>query len=202
MKICWENRLKNDNGSLCKVSVDGTDFLVSRSNKKKYWSHKFKASGLRYEVGIAIQTGHIVWVNGPFPCGEYPDIKIFRSHLKQKLEYCREKVEADDGYRGEDDYIELPNNHGGGGKRQIKAKTIVRTRHETCNKRFKQWGVLLQRFRHGDDKFHGAIFKAIATITQMSIRTQDPLFDCEYKTIETDTARSLCLRKLSLKHRK
>jgi hypothetical protein len=80
--------------------VDGTDFLVSRRNKRKYWSHKFNASGLRYEVGIAIQTGHILWVNGPFPCGEYPDIKIFCLGLKKKLEYCKEKVEADDGYRG------------------------------------------------------------------------------------------------------
>jgi hypothetical protein len=189
-----------DNGSLCKVSVDGTDFHVSRSSKKKYWSHKFQNSGLRYEVAIAIQTGHIVWVNGPFPCGEYPDIKIFRLGLKRKLEYCKEKVEADDGYRGEHDYIELPNDHGGGGKEQIKAKGRVRARHETCNKRFKQWGVLLQRFCHNDDHFHGEIFRAIAAITQITIRTENPLFKCVYRTIETETAKSLRLRKLSLKH--
>jgi hypothetical protein len=116
------------------VSVDGTDFPVSRSDKKKYFSHKFKNSGLRYEVAISIQTGDIVWVNGPFPCGEFPDIKIFRLGLKTKLRYLEEKVEADDGYMGEHDYIELPYNHGGAGQKQIKVKQNLRSRHETCNK--------------------------------------------------------------------
>ena len=61
-------------------------------------------------------------MNGPFPCGQYPDLKIFRLGLKNKLEYCKEKVEADDGYRGEEDYIELPSDHGGAGQKQIMAK--------------------------------------------------------------------------------
>ena len=75
----------------------------------------------------------------------------------------------------------------------------MRARHETCNKRFKHWGVLAQRFRHADDDFHGDIFKTIVTISQMIIRTESPLFECEYKTIETDAARLLRIRKKSLK---
>jgi len=51
---------------------------------------------------------------------------------------------------------------------------------------------------HADDDFHGDVVKAIASITQMTIRTQHPLFECEYKTIETDTACLLRLRKKSL----
>ena len=113
--------------------MDGTDFLVCRSKKRKYWSHKFKAPGLRYEIGIAIQSGDIVWVNGPFPCGEYADLTIFRGGLKNKLRYCQEKIEADRGYRGEPDYIELPDDHGGAGIQQVKAKQRLRSRHETCN---------------------------------------------------------------------
>lgn len=197
----WQNRLKYDNGSLCKVSIDGTDFRIESGSKKKYWSHKFQAPGLRYEVGISIQSGFIVWVNGPFPCGQYPDIVIFRHRLKHVLKYCEEKVEADDGYRGENDYIELPSDHGGAGVTQIKAKQRVRSRHETCNKRFKQWSVLSQRFRHSDDIFHGHIFRAVVAITQMSIRTTQPLYQCSYRTIETETAKALRQRKLHLLQR-
>jgi len=42
-----------------------------------------------------------VWVLGPFPCGDWPDISIFWFGLKHMLEEF-ERVEADDGYTGED----------------------------------------------------------------------------------------------------
>jgi len=78
-KILWANRLRGDIGNACKVSVDGTDFRIF--NWKPFWSgwfsHKFKGPGVRYEVGLCIRTGDIVWINGPFPCGQYPDITIF-----------------------------------------------------------------------------------------------------------------------------
>ena len=45
-------------------------------------------------------TGHIVWLMGPFPAGDWNDITIFRFALKHMLEE-HERVEADDGYRGE-----------------------------------------------------------------------------------------------------
>ena len=45
-----------------------------------------------------------MWINGPFPCGQYPDIKIFRQDLKFELE-DGEMVEADLGYRGEPQYV-------------------------------------------------------------------------------------------------
>jgi hypothetical protein len=98
----WSKRFRFDNGSVCKVSVDGTDFRIEtpKGQSRKYYSHKFKKSGLRYEIAISIQAGDIVWVNGPFPCGEWPDIKIFRKDLKGMLQFG-EAVEADDGYRGE-----------------------------------------------------------------------------------------------------
>ena len=84
-------------------------------------------TSLWYEVGIAIQSGDIVWINGPFPAGRYNEIVIFRNKLKDKLEFCKEKVEADDGYRGEGFYIELPQNVGNGGCTQKRKKLLVRT---------------------------------------------------------------------------
>ena len=44
--------------------------------------------------------GEIKWINGPFPCGKYADVTIFCASLLTCLDGC-ERVEADDGYRGE-----------------------------------------------------------------------------------------------------
>ena len=158
---------------MCKVSVDGTDFRVRI--RRPYWkgwrSHKFKAPGVRYEVGLCIRTGDIVWIHGPFPCGHWPDITIFRSALIYEL-LDGEKVEADKGYRGEPVYIKTPTGENDIGQR-------VRSRHETVNKRFKQWGCLRQAFRHNVSK-HQSVFSAVAVVTQMSLENGEPLFDVSY----------------------
>ena len=100
--ILWGNRLKGFRGYYCLISVDGTDFQVYRQKGSyKFWyGYKFKKPGVRYEVAISIISGDIVWINGPFPCGFYNDIKIFRQGLKNMLE-DGERVEVDDGYLGE-----------------------------------------------------------------------------------------------------
>ena len=42
-------------------------------------------------------------------------------------------------------------------------------RHETVNRRFKQWKILGgERFRHPEE-LHGDVFNAIAVITQIEI---------------------------------
>ena len=84
------------------VTVDGTDFSIYEPKpwNKKWFSVKHNGAGLRYEVAICIQTGWIVWTNGPFPCGACHDITIFRSGLKPLL-LLWEQVEADDGYVGD-----------------------------------------------------------------------------------------------------
>ena len=76
------------------------DFLIHEPIPfdRKWYSHKFGKAGLRYEVGVSIQTGYIVWLNGPFKCGPWPDIKIARSNLIYQLD-MNEMVVADHGYR-------------------------------------------------------------------------------------------------------
>ena len=66
VQIDWENRLKGDIGRDCLISVDGTDFRIQQQKGSyKYWfGYKFKAPGFRYEVGISIMCGDIVWMNG------------------------------------------------------------------------------------------------------------------------------------------
>lgn len=183
-QIKWEKRLVNDNGSVCKCTVDGTDFRIqeSRPYGKTWRSHKYKKYGVRYEVAVAIQTGWIVWVNGPFKAGEWHDIEIFRSGLKSLLK-DGERVEADKGYVGEPRFIDVPNDMVGESKEQKKAKALARSRHETCNKRFKQFNCLSQTFRH-EVGLHADCFFAIATITQLAIENGYPLFQVEYTTRE------------------
>ena len=67
-QIKWSNRLKGNPRVKSTVSVDGTDFRLQRQHPCKcFYSHKFKASGYRYEVAICIKTGDIIWTHGPFP---------------------------------------------------------------------------------------------------------------------------------------
>jgi hypothetical protein len=97
---------------VCKLKVDGVDFMLQepwpwdRHYDPLFFSHKSHGAGYRYEMGVCIQTGHIVWVNVPFKCGAWPDLNIFCRDLKDRLA-PGEKFEADSGYRG-DDRIRTP----------------------------------------------------------------------------------------------
>ena len=56
---------------------------------------------------------------------------------------------------------------------------MARARHETVNRRFKQFGCLSNTYRHKLQK-HGAMFHAIANITQLAIMDNEPLFQVGY----------------------
>jgi hypothetical protein len=178
-KIVWEDRKKGDVQSDCLVSVDGTDCRIpmQRQAPEAFYSHKFNGPpGLRYEVAVCILTGDIVSVVGPFPCGDWPDVEIFRYCLKGMLDEY-ERVEADDGYVGEDPVnVKVPGSlvhmHD---EQQLYIRSRVRRRHETVNKRIKQFKCLDTVFRHGLS-FHGTCFRACAVLTQLSIKHGNPLF--------------------------
>ncbi|KAH9118088.1 hypothetical protein LEN26_012265 [Aphanomyces euteiches] len=77
--IQWRNRFHQaPAGVRLFVSLDGTDFAIQEPKPfdKKRWSHKLNRAALRYEVGICIRTGCIVWVHGGKPAGEWPDRKL------------------------------------------------------------------------------------------------------------------------------
>lgn len=160
------------------ASVDGTDFQIYEPTpfNPGWYSHKFKGPGLRYEVALAISTGDIVHINGPFPCGNYPDITIFRSKLKQMLE-DGEMVEADRGYRGE--YYHVRTTVDYDDDEELISKGKVLARHETVNRRFKQFGVLKQVFRHHIG-VHRVVFESVVVLTQLSINNGDKLFQVDY----------------------
>lgn len=157
--------------------MDGTDFRIFEPSPfdPKWYSHKFKGPGLRYEVALNIRTGEIVWINGPFPCGRFPDRIIARD---EGLEHCLdqgEKYVADGGYRGGIHSV-TPN---GLNNYEQWMQQQVRSRHETVNQRFKQFGALGNVFRHKLIK-HGVIFTAVANVTQISICEESSLFAIDY----------------------
>lgn len=178
-QIRWENRLREDKGRTCKINVDGADFRIQQPTQfdTKWYSHKFNGPAVRYELASCIQTGDIVWMNGPFCPGNYNDIQIFRDKLKDKLLRAGEKAEADKGYRGELGTIRHPGVYISLADR--KAKKSSRARHETLNRRMKQFGCLQQTYRH-DLKKHLMIFRAVATITQMSFDVGEKPYQVKY----------------------
>lgn len=177
-QIKWEDRFKGDTGNWTLVTVNNMDFRIQepRPFSKKWYSHKFKTAGLRYEVAVCINTGHIVWINGPFPCGSWPDINIFRNNLMFKLGPA-ERVQADSGYRGEPLRISIPVDYTS--DRHYDAKSKARARHETMNERLKNWGCLKQLYRH-DISHHDAVFRAVAVLTQLDIKYEHSLWDIDY----------------------
>jgi hypothetical protein len=87
-------------GNDCQITVDGTDFQIPQKGLPKkgnaFASHKFAGkSALRYELGVSILGGDLVWIQGPHRTGKYTDIKFFNKVLRHYLE-PGERVEADD----------------------------------------------------------------------------------------------------------
>ncbi|MFM8622189.1 MAG: hypothetical protein ACKOB3_02260 [Holophagaceae bacterium] len=165
------------------MSVDGTDFRIEQQGPalrgNPFGSHKYAGhSALRYELGIDILAGNLVWVGGPYPAGNWPDIKIFLNELAHLLE-PGERVEANNGYVGHPDKIKCPNNDCNRTE-NFAMQARVRSRHETFNGRLKFWGILNQVFRH-DIRQHGSVFYACAVNTQLAIMSGEPLFAVEYR---------------------
>ena len=138
---------------------------------------KLNGPGVRCEIGICVQTGWIAWVNGPHPCGDWPDVDIARLCLHHVLN-ANENCVAGGGCRDKNGPSRTPT-----GMRSFldRQRSVVRARHETVNARFKLWGILSQRYRHPLVK-HGMVVNSIAIITQIMIQNGDSLVfqvECE-----------------------
>ena len=179
LQIKWENRFHGYHGQLCLVMVGGTDFWICELKPftKDFYSHKFAKAGLRYEVGVCIQTGLIVWINGPFAVGKYNDITIFQSKMIYKL-LDWEMVEVDQGYVGQLNKIHVKYELGVS-ENQFEAKARARARGETINGRFKNFRVLMDRYRH-KISMHSYVLHAVAVLMQISLTTVSPTFKVNY----------------------
>ena len=159
------------------LSVDGTHCPIQEPQPydKKWFSSKLNGPGVNYEIGLKIYKSELLWVNGPFPCGELNDIKTFRlKGLKDKIPIGK-RVIADKGYRGEPDLISTENKDFD--ERELaEFKERVTSRHESFNKRIKVFRCLTTPCRHGVD-FHGMLFRACCVIICYEMENGSPLFD-------------------------
>ena len=158
--------MKGDKGNDCLLSVDGTDFRIPERGRR-FYSHKFKKSALRYEVALCILTGDIVWINGLYESGIWNDLMIFQNALQSELGE-NERVEADDGYVGaHPEYVKCPAGIGNLEETE-RMQQRLRNRQETINERFKNFECLNVVWRHAI-VFHGRAFTAVAIILQLTI---------------------------------
>lgn len=87
-----------------------------------------------------------------------------------------ERVEADKGYAAEwPESVKVPGAWIGGDKQ----RKCVGGRHETVNKRFKDWGCLKETLKHNFAR-HSSMFRAVAVVSQLCIMNGEPLFAVDY----------------------
>ena len=168
--IQLDNRFKDyDGSSHCLISVDGIDCMVNEPwpFSTDMYSQKFNGPAVKYEVGVSIVTGHIVWINGPFKAS-VNDSTICKNKLLTLLA-TDEGVEVDGGYKGSDKF-KTPTV--ASSRQARKQKSVVRGRHENVNSRLKIFNVLNIPFRHLNPRNkmmekHGLCFDSVAVLTQL-----------------------------------
>lgn len=136
----------------------------------RWYSHKFRSAGVWYQVAVSIEAGEIAWINSPFPCGEWPDLRIFRSVLKKELADGKTVV-VDAGYLGEAS-VDLPD----GNLDEGEWRGMVRARHETLNGWLKNVNALKQVFHHDLTK-HLLMFRAAAFMVQLTLKHEHKLYN-------------------------
>jgi hypothetical protein len=177
----WRDRFKHDTGNQALVTIDGTDMRCELRFDKRFYSHKFKRNAVRYEVGVCIASGDIVWISGPFRC-DVNDLTVSREGgllgggLKRG-----EMAEADRGYVGEKWYLKTPTGFHTRTQGEEGMKLQAAARHETVNGRLKIFKVLETSFRN-DLVFHSSCFRAVAVITQLNFSLgQMPPYQVKYQ---------------------
>jgi DDE superfamily endonuclease len=163
------------------VSVDGVHCKIQEVRKDpgaKWYSHKFNAAGVTYELGIAVRSNRLVWIKGPFPASQH-DVTTFRSPmdpeqgLKAKIPDGKRAV-GDSGYRGEPSKIAITREGDSKAVKHFKAR--VKSRHETFNARLKSFNVLATAFRHGFEQ-HQKAFESVCICVQYDIESGHGLFE-------------------------
>ena len=157
-QIKLSDRFCGDKGRSCLVTVDSTNCPIwePRHPFSKTWhSHKLEGAGSRCKVGICIQTGDLVWINGPFRCGTLSDLKMFRQGLKGRLRPgemvgCNGTCRGDVGCRNKCVAMNLSD---------LRAKNGGRSRHETVNGDMKIFDCLKMHWRH-ERSLHRCVFGA------------------------------------------
>jgi hypothetical protein len=91
------------------MTINGTDMPIWETYPfdPELYSYKLNGPGLQYEIAVCIQTGNIVWINGPYKPARWVDISIFRDKLMWEL-LDGEWVVGDGGYQDGNQFV-IPN---------------------------------------------------------------------------------------------
>ena len=89
-----------------------------------------------------------------------------------------EMVEADQGYVGQPNKICMKYELGVS-ENQFEAKARTRARGETINGRFKNFCILMDRYRH-KISMHNYVFHAVAVLMQISLTTVSPTLKVDH----------------------
>ena len=166
--------------------LDGTDLLIFRPRLpdeltgcshteaweyyKTWYSHKFKRPAIKYEIGVHVRTGKIVWVWGPFR-GATPDISIFRTELVNRLNKG-EVILADRGYIGTVSIV-TPSQYSGFNKitrlPEDRLLSCVRAKVEKTIGRIKYFNCCYHMFRH-ELKHHYLFFDVVCRLTNVNLK--------------------------------
>ncbi|KAL3779952.1 hypothetical protein HJC23_008206 [Cyclotella cryptica] len=176
------------------LTIDGVNFPTfefSKDPSAKYYDHKSHSSGVKYELGVAIHSPRIVWSNGPFPASVH-DITVFRggvvgqnlSEWDQDALYNQlphgVKCVGDSGYGGEPNKILVKKREHSPEFQRFIERAL--SRHESVNKRIKDFKIMRNRFRYGKStegrmNLHKTVFQAILVIIQVEFENGQPPFD-------------------------
>lgn len=119
-----------------------------------------------------------MWFADPFPCGAYPDVKIFRKDLRTCLN-PGEIVIADKGYNDERDFSEAEVT---GFESYQRA---ARGRQEGVNDLRKWLRILTVPFPHYKN-LHGPGLSAIANITNLCITFEETLYEIGSEKVQCE----------------
>lgn len=177
-KITWQDDCALED--IWVMTVDGTHMWIQEpkhetySKDPEYFSHKFNKSGINYELGIAIASQKLIWMNGPFKAGRN-DLNIFiEEGLEQRLLLLGKKAIGDGIYQGHNKAVSFPNRCDSYGVAKFKSRALKR--HESFNGMIKNFRILSDCFRHRVDKIALA-FESVAVICQYKIEREEPLYD-------------------------
>ena len=160
----------------CIVTVDENCCPINEPRcypDSKWYSHKFNAAGVCYELAIAIHRQAPVWLTGPFPASMH-DMTIFRSGLMAMI-LPGKRATADSAYVGEPDKVSIT--HPGSGEDEKKFFKRSKSRQEIfVNGQLNNFRVLQLPFRHTHNR-HKQTMEACCVCIQFEIENENPSFE-------------------------
>lgn len=174
----WEMTQEEDRDQFL-FTVDGVHFRVQETphdtlyRDPQMYSFKFKSAGLDYQLCIAIRgKDFLVHCHGPVKASTH-DLTVWRdSGVEERVPFGKFGI-GDSAY-GSIECIAYKNPMDDPEVKKFKARALAR--HESYNKRLKNFGILDSTFRHDLEK-HRMVVEGIMVVLQYSMRTDAPLFE-------------------------